>query len=850
MNKVLALLLCCLAVLTACKSVQETNIKIDLSKKGSEIPVSMYGVFFEEINHAGEGGLYAEMIRNRGFEDQVLVPGCKLENGFLIPPQQPGYVTGTNNHWNMQWDSASHRGWTVEIPTDAKATFEITDRFPLNSSGPHSMQIDLFELPSGNCARLVNDGFWGIAVKEGESYNLRFYVRVDPSYSGSLTAQIVSMDKTVLAQHEFVVEKRGSWVEYKGQLVAGKTDLKAHFVLEFNHTGKLWVDYVSLFPSKTFMNRPNGLRSDVAQMLANLKPAFIRWPGGCIVEGLCLENRVQWKETLGDPMQRPGVFDLWGYRNSYGFGYYEYLQFCEDIGSSAMYVCNVGLSCEYRSGTYCREEEVKKYLMDAQDAIEYALGDSTSTWGAKRAKAGHPAPFPLKYVEIGNENHGPIYDERFKQFYTSLKSAYPQVTFISNHGFNFNEIRDLGIKTDMVDPHFYVAPDWFFDNDSLFDKLKVRDEYKVYVGEYACNNGVGAGNMLAALSEAAFITGMERNSDLVKMCSYAPLLENSNDRNWPVNLIWLNNNQVIGRSSYYVQSMCAGNRPDVNLATSYKLAPKKTDGCRFAGGIGLGSWNTSVSFQDLVVTQQRKTKYYSKFVSKSTDWKSEKGVWEMKAGQYHQTNTDHPALSFAPETSFDTCTIELMARKDGGTEGFLILFGAKDAKSFYQLNIGGWSNTSLCLQQIGQGGDRVISSQIPFSVDTGKWYKIKLVVGSDWVTCFVNGKLILNYKLVEKQHRYVISGYDRKNGEIVVKVVNAEPDVFSPTISIENSGTISPIGNVISLSSPSEKEENSFEEPLRISPKESVYSGFSKKFNMEFQPWSFTILRIKASERR
>ena len=250
-------------------------------------------------------------------------------------------------------------------------------------------------------------------------------------------------------------------------------------------------------------------------MLVGLKPAFFRWPGGCVVEGITLDNRFEWKKTLGDPAARPGEYSTWGYRCSYGFGYYEMLQFCEDIGAKAMFVCNVGLGCQFRMGDACGEHDIDFYIDDCLDAIEYALGDESTEWGARRAADGHPAPFPLQYVEIGNENWGAEYDRRFDIFYKTIKEKYPQLTLIYNEMPQRDGASQI-TKTDMIDPHWYVDPYFFFRNTTLFDSYE-RGKYEVYVGEYACNRSVGAGNMLGALSEAAFIGGMERIV-LIKIC--------------------------------------------------------------------------------------------------------------------------------------------------------------------------------------------------------------------------------------------------------------------------------------------------------------------------------------------
>lgn len=310
------------------------------------------------------------------------------------------------------------------------------------------------------------------------------------------------------------------------------------------------------------------------------------------------------EEVSGRSCARSGEYSTWGYRCSYGFGYHEMLQFCEDIDAKAMFVCNVGLGCQYRMGDASPESKIAYYLDDCMDAIEYAIGDVTTEWGAKRAEQGHPEPFPLQYVEIGNENWGDEYDKRFDIFYTAIKAKYPELILISNHG-----LGGTGkiAKTDMIDPHWYVNPEFFFQNTTIFDNHP-RGKYDVYVGEYACNANVGGGNMRAALSEAAFISGMERNGDLVKMTSYAPLLENRNDRSWAVNLIWLDTDQVLGRSSYYVQQMAAENRPTYNVKSNMTMStPRIAD--YNEGRFGFGSWHTQVEFKDVKLTRSRWSAY-------------------------------------------------------------------------------------------------------------------------------------------------------------------------------------------------------------------------------------------------
>jgi len=564
--------------LLACNSLLAqpiaTKISIDFQHKGAQVQPSMYGIFFEEINNAGDGGLYSEMILNRAFEDHTPPTGSVLRGKRYFLPATPCYVTGLVKGQSAGWNNDSLQNWKFKVSKAADAVVSVQIITPLNTNSPHYAQLDIRQATSKAPVSLVNGGYWGISVEKNKKYNLRFFANISANYMGKITAVVRSDSGQIIAEKIIIPTKKSTgWVEYNSQFTAFGTNHKGTFELQFDAPGTVKLDFISLSPADTYKNRPCGFRSDVVQMLEGLKPAFMRWPGGCVVEGATVENRIKWKETLGDPAQRKGEFMKWGYRNTYGFGYHEFLQLCEDFKMDGMFVANVGLACEFNNGDYCSEDSVELFIQDALDAVEYALGDATTTWGAKRAVAGHPKPFALKYVQIGNENHGPIYEKRYNRFYARLKAAYPQLELIFNGvatgaggvevlkpQFNVNKI-------EIADYHWYDGPDWFYNHAFLFDKIQPRHDFKIYVGEYACHRKVGTGNLFGALSEAAFIMGMERNSDLVTMTSYAPLFENSNRRKWPVNMMMLNNHQIIGRSSYYVQNMYANNRPSYNLST-------------------------------------------------------------------------------------------------------------------------------------------------------------------------------------------------------------------------------------------------------------------------------------------
>lgn len=663
-----------------------SKIKIDFHQKGAIVRPSMYGIFFEEINNAGDGGLYSEMILNRAFEDHTPPTGSVLRGKKYFMPSKPSYVTGLVKGQSAGWNNDSLQNWKLIVPNAAQAYVSVQTVTSLNTNSPYYAQLDIRHATSKAPVSLVNGGYWGISVEKNKKYKLRFFADIPADYIGRITAVVRSESGQIMASKIIIPAKKTTgWVEYNSQLTAFGTNHKGTFELQFDAPGAVKLDFISLSPADTYKNRTCGFRSDVVKMLVGLKPAFMRWPGGCVVEGATVENRIKWKETLGDPAQRKGEYMKWGYRNTYGFGYHEFLQFCEDMKMDGMFVANVGLACEFNNGDYCSEESVDFFIQDALDAVEYAIGDAKTIWGAKRAAAGHPKPFPLKYVQIGNENHGPIYEKRYNQFYARLKTAYPEVELIFNGvatgaggvevlkpEFNVNKI-------EIADYHWYDGPDWFYNHAFLFDKIQPRHDFKIYVGEYACHRTVGTGNLFGALSEAAFIMGMERNSDLVTMTSYAPLFENSNRRKWPVNMMMLNNHQIIGRSSYYVQQLYANNRPSYNLSTH---------------------------------------------------------LLDEKAAV----------------------------------------------------------------------------------IDT-----------------------------ISGLRQYAQAGYDQKTGEIVLKIVNATPDVFSPQLEIKNTEKISRVGEMISISATESTLENSFEDPQKIYPIKKTLKNLSTESKIVTEPWSFNIIRIKVN---
>ena len=527
------------------------EITVQMDKPGAVVSPTLYGAFFEDINRAGDGGLYAELVQNRSFED----------NASLI-------------------------AWTPLTNANAVATFGLDRSLPLNTNNPTSLKIHI-EKTGGDRVGVFNQGFkgivspvkapetsekWleqfaaaqhkpdnGLAVEAGRKYRFSVYARAQ-DFSGKIAVSLEAQSGEILAQ-ERIKGVGKDWKMFELTLAPKKTDTNAWLVLSTDKPGTLWLDMVSLFPRDAWKNL--GLRPDLAQMLADMKPGLLRFPGGSYSEGAVLAHAWRWKETLGDVAERRGNWNIWGYRSTCGLGFYEYLQLAEDLGAEPLYVAHVGMA----EKDFVPMDQLEPWIQDVLDAIEYANGPVTSKWGAVRASNGHPKPFNLKHVEIGNENgmgyswgggNRADYLPRYKAFYDRIKAAYPDIVCVANIH------TEPDAPADMVDEHYYETSDWFFKAATKYDHYD-RAKPKLYLGEYAVKDDAGHGNMRAALGEAAFLSGLERNADVVAMSSYAPLFTNPHWEKWKPDAIVFDNTRCYGTPSYYVQKLFAGNRPDVEL---------------------------------------------------------------------------------------------------------------------------------------------------------------------------------------------------------------------------------------------------------------------------------------------
>ena len=522
------------------------TLTVETTKPGARINPAMWGVFFEDINFGADGGLYAELVKNRGFE----FPEAMM-------------------------------GWSKLSPSKARGSIAIRDEQSFKAKNPHYLRI---ESQGKDLFGVANEGFRGIGVKKGEAYNFSAQIR-NVSGNAKLRVELYSSNGALLDSAR--LEKfSGDWTSHSAVLRPKATDAKAKLYVIVDGAGTIDFDMISLFPEKTWKNRPGGLRADMVQWLADMKPGFMRFPGGCIVEGSELDKRYQWKKTIGPVAERELLINRWNYEflhrpapdyfQSFGIGFFEFFQLCEDIGAEPMPIVSCGLACQFNSGEQCTPEELNTFIQDAIDLIEFANGPVTSTWGAKRAAMGHPAPFNMKMIGIGNENWQQPYIERYAKFHAVLKEKHPEIQLISSSGpgpaddhfkYAWPKLREL--KADIVDEHSYAKPDWFFNNTHRFDNYDPKGP-KVFFGEYAAQSDRivsvhNRNNLECAISEAAFMTGMERNAEVVRMASYAPLFAHIDGWQWTPNMIWTDNLSSYGTPNYYVQQLFALNRGDIVL---------------------------------------------------------------------------------------------------------------------------------------------------------------------------------------------------------------------------------------------------------------------------------------------
>lgn len=532
--KVLALTL--LATLGCATMHAQRSLTVQANKPGAEIQSTMYGIFFEDINFGADGGLFADMVENRSFEF-------------------PDRLMGWNTFGNVSL-------------TDVKPAFERNPHYVTLTNAGHDQKV----------TGLENRGFFGMGLKQGMTYRFSTYARLNSlqGKQAKIRVELVGDDDVVIDRKSITVENN-KWQKYTAELTSNKTVEKGLMRIFLESAEAVDLDHVSLFPADSW----HGLRADLVKDLKDLHPGIFRFPGGCIVEGTDLETRYQWKKSVGAVENRPLNENRWNYTfphrlypnyyQSYGLGFYEYFLLSEEIGAEPLPVLSVGLACQFQNkdddkNAHVAVDDLQPYIDDALDLIEFANGPVTSKWGKVRADMGHPAPFNLKQIGVGNEQWGELYPVRLQKFMEQIRAKYPNIKICGSSGpsadgkdfdYGWEQMRKLNV--DLVDEHYYKSPQWFLDNAARYDNYS-RKGPKVFAGEYAAHGKGSHNNWEAALSEAAFMTGLERNADVVLQATYAPIFAHVEGWQWRPDLIWFDNLSSVRSANWYVQMLYGTNK--------------------------------------------------------------------------------------------------------------------------------------------------------------------------------------------------------------------------------------------------------------------------------------------------
>lgn len=728
-----------------------------MKERGAKIDSLHYGIFFEDINHAADGGLYAELVRNRSFEDCDSVP----------------------LYWSLN-------------PIGASAEMKLEGEGLLNQVQRKALKVEIASVGKSGKVELVNEGYWGINAVKGRKYTLSLWAKA-VGYKGTITASLQDKAGTATYATAKVAGKlKRGWQKYTVEFLSDADDAQARLVLSMDTSGTVWMDMVSLFPP-TFKGRENGCRPELAQLLADMKPRFMRFPGGCFVEGEVIDGKLEqfkWKKSIGPIEERSSHINVWKYPVSNGLGYHEYLQLAEDLGATPMYVTNVGIW----HGGFAPHDSIEWYIQDALDAIEYANGGATTKYGAMRVANGHPEPFGLYLIEIGNENYqrnvkqqSDHYPERYIQFYRAIKERYPEMVIIGNvDAFDFNPKWRNNHPVDYVDEHYYRNPRWFIDRYRKYDSYD-RCGPKVYVGEYAVTKECGTnGNLNAALGEAVFMMGMERNGDIVKMNSYAPIFKNENEARWNPDMIHFNSGEVFVTPSYHVQQLFATHVGD------YQVKCVEQNNCYPVENVPVK--HTVDSVLRVADNPQRYT--------------------SVKRFRYSKNE-----------------------------EGVKLYFHHKGSDDYGVWHLGADHNKRYNLELHRKGEVSTLAYKYNGVLEEGKWYDARIEVKGDSVSCFLNNELTHQVSLYPEQWIYTSATLTADGATGYLKLAN--PTDKSVSIDIDFKDAEVKQVELIRMWSGKGTDENSMEQKDLVRPQHVVTLPVSRgKLKLTLPAFSLDIITI------
>lgn len=835
--------------------VETDTSNLDESHKISDL---LYGIFLEDINYAVDGGMYAELVKNRSFE----------------------YGAAANNNNKHGWLNTNAEVLSFEVYNGSE------DLSYLNENNPN---YAILTNTSSDYEGIVNLGYLsGLAITEGVNYDFSIYLKSNTSYDGTVHIVLKSTDGEIYAECE-IMNITDEWMKYSCTLTPNATVSKNLRLSVEITKGSLCMDMVSLMTTDTY--KGSAVKREIGEYLEALNPSFLRFPGGCVIEGNSLESIYSWKDSIGNGMEfningeitvgdvaaRPQGKSIWNgnktdpYYTTYGLGFYEYFLLCEDLDTLPVPVLNAGMTCQVQSKKYIvfglDSDEFKQCVQDALDLVEFCLGDESTYWGNVRIAMGHPDPFPLTYIGIGNEQWQREYHQHYAAFVDAFEAAakenpelYGNIQLIlangptsgDTYGWDYLALNPDEV-TGLIDEHYYESPNWFLTNTTRYDNYDRDTQAEVFLGEYAAKSNT----LEAALAEAAFMTSLERNADIVKLACYAPLFGNSKSNQWAPDLIWFSNQSVFGSVNYYVQEMFSNNVGVKTLPSSLDFGTKSNEE-ELHGLSGLASWKTKVAYDNFMITSNEdgSTLYQCTFDDASilsTDhWQENDGNWSIEDGRLIQSNTSDPSDTnngdsiYVGDLNWKNYTITVDAEILGGSEGFIIPICVENTSNNIFWNLGGWNNTVSCLQIVsGNSKSGQISGTVKnCTLRKNEVYQLKVVVSNSNIKCYVNDELYIDYDVTSPQKLYETASID-ESGDLILKLVNVTEDTLTVATTLNQFDTTlyDETATVLTLAGNELKDTNSFAQPETIVPSESTLK-ISETFSTTLPKYSVTIIRI------
>ena len=776
---------------------------VDASEKKEPLG-DLYGIFFEDLNHAADGGLYAELIQNRAFE--------------FDPVDNPAYTHLT--------------GWEI-LGTEEEMKATVLTGGSVSSKNPHYLALDV--RMEGRGAGIRNRGYHdGIVFEAGNSYRFSCWAKREQDREAPLSVSLQDENGKVLDKKEIILSK--DWKKYEAVFTPETGTKAGSLTLIPEGRGRVYLDFVSLFPVDTYRNRPNGMRRRLAELLEAMHPKFMRFPGGCLVHDGALDPdardaQYRWKNTVGPIEERPARRSNWGYHQTLGLGFYEYFQLCEDIGAKPLPVISPGYDPHH--GRAAEPDEMQYFVDEALDLIEFANGEPSTKWGGLRAELGHPEPFGMEYLGIGNEEVGEGFFERYKIVADAVRARYPEIKLIGTAGpfaaggeyeRGWRHAREDG--ADFVDEHYYMTPEWFLANHHRYDAFPA-DGPKVFLGEYAS----WGNTWYNALCEASYMLGLERNAKAVGLSCYAPLFANADYVNWKPDMIWFDKEKSFGTANYHVQKLFMENQGEYRLDTRLEGASEAVclteEPETLGGSLRLSSDEAAVRYSHI------------RLVDEESGRETEFEDTEICAGKE----------IVLPGTGASCYRLKCCAKELEGYKGFRIYFGEKTEQDRLCWSIGGWQNQDTSVFETISGRNSELS-QYQMNVERGREYELELCVDNRRVRTFIDGKLFHDIEVKPVLAEPLYTGASLcENGDVIIKAVNVLEQPQKVLLDIRGMKKREALRAKVEEMSGWEKDaENSFSEPDRIVPEEKMCLLNGSETEWTFAAQSVTFIRIFGGE--